>query len=118
MKYKTINGWTKAKMIAAIQTKMMDHPSISGLGGCTYLAADGNKCAVGVFIPDGHVAQEATCYMSTLLLEHPTLEGYMPLQLEALCQLQSVHDSDAMFDSSDRRPKLIAWIEENVEDAA
>lgn len=54
-KFKCINGYTKDKMIEMIKTRMLDHRSMNSVGTyCSYLAPDGNRCAVGVFIPDGH----------------------------------------------------------------
>lgn len=117
MKYQPINGWTKARIIEAIQTKMLDHPSTYG-NSCEYLAEDGNRCAVGVFIPDKHKGQTYFGFVHDLLQTFPDLKEVVPLDLAALQTLQTIHDMAADVDRSDRRPKLIAWIEENVEDAA
>lgn len=46
-------------------------PAVNRLGDnnytCTYLTGDGRKCAVGLCIPDGHVAQQCICGFSDLI---------------------------------------------------
>src|ERR1700676_2089328 len=100
--YKPINGFTKAKMIEMINNRMLDHPSrqIRGDGtvsGCMYKAGDGNRCAVGVFIPDGHDAENYPSYVNALLIAHPDLEQFMPLETNALRILQSIHDREDRY---------------------
>jgi len=117
-KYHAINGWTKERMIQIIREKMKDHPSLSLSGGCTYLAQDGNRCAVGVFIPDEHCTLAFGEGVRRLLLDNPDLRSKMPLEVEGLVKMQDVHDKYAedAFKKCDPRPELIRWIEENVED--
>lgn len=116
--YVTKNGWTKAKMIEAINTKMQDHPAVFDGGGCAYLASDGNRCAVGAFIPDEGF-EEALAFKGgvySLTDKFRDLKSKLPLELTALSILQSIHDEAAEKDQSDRRPEIIAWIERNVQD--
>ena len=54
IKYKTINGWTKDKMKAQVRAKNNGKRSLRRSGGCAYQVTDGNRCAAGCFIPDGH----------------------------------------------------------------
>jgi hypothetical protein len=124
--YKTVNGWTKAKMIEAIQTRMLDHPSTKKrteeeqkntgeVDRCVYLAEDGNHCAIGVFIPEGHAGEKAHGLVFKLLFDFPDLIARMPLKNEyALMEFQGVQDHCPS--TQDPRPLLIEWINENVED--
>lgn len=117
MKYKCINGWTKERMIEAIQTRMLDHPSYNTIPNfCVYKALDGNRCAIGVFIPDGHSGEYCNLSVSGLLQSYPDLTDLMPLPTYALITMQSVHDSvDRNLGKLDPRPVIINWINENVE---
>lgn len=118
--YKPLNGWTRDKMIRAIEVGMLDHrsmlPGQENGGSCAYRAADGGRCAVGLFIPDD-VWHDQPRWRSingddvgTLLDEYPGLEAYMPLPLDALRDMQVVHDRAA----GDPRPWLSAWVRANV----
>lgn len=122
--FKTINGWTKARMIQEIQTKMLDHKSTNGFV-CVYRAPDGNRCAMGVFIPDDLYDSKMECKNAHALTQRSShyeifkpLLAVLPLGFEGMTDLQAVHDNDYIQDTEDPRPRLIKWIEENVEDAA
>ena len=112
MKYKALNGWTKAKMIKHIKRnfkgKSMDHTDKN----CLYRAEDGRKCAVGMFIPDElYTVEMEGLSSSAVLREHPELVKFLPLQQNALDALQSVHDESYL----DETLKLMMdWIKENV----
>jgi hypothetical protein len=110
--FKPINGYTKTKMIEMIQTTMLDHPSMNGIQ-CAYLASDGNRCAVGVFLPNNHASLFDERDVRGLIGAHPELKGYMPLPLAAMTSLQDIHDDCP--DTEDPRPELINWINNNVE---
>lgn len=115
--FKTINGFTKAKMIEAVNTKMMDHKSFgyhkgAGASGCLYLAQDGNRCAVGIFIPTGHPAQDSGD-VRIMLPKFMDLLDVMPLKLEGLREMQRVHDQ---HESGDPRSAIIKWINEKVQE--
>lgn len=47
--------------------------SINDFDVCLYLAPNGNKCAVGAWIPDGHPAQNERCNARALVSRHPDL---------------------------------------------
>ncbi len=61
--------------------------------GCTYLnKKTGNKCAVGIFIPDGHKAQEYGGLASKNMVRlYPDLDFDKNLKL--LGKMQVIHDS-------------------------
>lgn len=40
---------------------------------CSYLTSDGRKCAVGLVLPDGHLAQSRVCPFYELTLEYQDL---------------------------------------------
>lgn len=113
-KYKTANGYTKAKMIETIKTKMLDHRSWHLCGIlCAYLAEDGNRCAIGCFIPDGHIALLSLMSVNGILTNYPDLKNFMPLESKVgLRKLQKTHDRAA----GDPRLKVLRWIETYVKD--
>lgn len=69
---------------------------------CLYLSKNGNKCAVGAWIPDGHPAQTLSGNVESLLDAHPDLfEENGPLFIKGLTTpetvivwqfLQKIHD--------------------------
>jgi hypothetical protein len=102
-------------MIQDIDMRMLDHQSCDSSGeNCVYLADDGNRCSIGVFIPDGHAGEKSKGMVQELLHFYPDLNALMPLDIDGLVQLQFVHDK--INGGLDRRPALKAWINENVED--
>jgi len=124
MKYVTRNGWTVAATKQAIMDgnkgkrahiyEAADTPGKGG--GCLYLTPDGNKCAVGCFIPDGHEGQSLRGSVHMLLASHRDLEDSMPLHRDALAELQEIHDEGYDRNSDDPRPALLRWIDANVTD--
>lgn len=116
MKYQPINGWTRDLMIKAIWQGNNGTKSIAYENVCRYRGPGGNKCAIGVFIPDDVYDSGYTEGMSAtdLLDLFPGLKSYMPLaDAIALDWLQRTHDHAGI---SDPRPLLEGWILENVED--
>jgi hypothetical protein len=114
--YKTINGWTKDKMKAQIRLKNNGKRSLSGeLDGCAYQAEDGNRCAAGCFIPDGHIALHFGDFIDLAIQIHPELKTSMPLDTEDMYKFQIAHDT--ANDKEDVRDVLCRWIDENVEDS-
>jgi hypothetical protein len=87
-----------------------------------YRASDGNKCAIGCFIPDDIYHPEMENQgLYTLLNKWSGLSFYMPLYADGLDGLQRVHDGLAISQSTlglDPRPVCINWIRENCVDAA
>lgn len=118
-KFKPINGWTKNTILAVIKARKYKFRAKEG-GLCRYLTADGNKCAIGLFIPDGHPAQLIQADALGLVRTYPSLLKIMPLPLSALIELQRVHDdhdySLVLFeDTVDVKAAMLAWVKENVQ---
>src|ERR1700677_3554187 len=100
--YKLANGWTKEKVLAQVKkynngTRAMKPTNV---GGCTYKAENGNRCAVGCFIPDNY---DVTAFYfvggaRALIKNYPDLAQYMPFDKPlALVEFQRAHDD--CFDS-------------------
>ena len=111
--YKTINGWTKEKMIAQIQMRNNGTVSVRG-GRCQYRAnhkPNGNACAVGCFIPDEDYQKRFEEQPLWFIIDQ--IPGKMPLEISGLHSMLGVHDRSL---NKDPRIKLIDWINANVED--
>lgn len=114
--FKAINGWTKKKMKAKIRKKndgtraISPNPSL-----CAYETRSGNRCAVGVFLPDDHVALIEWSPIRKVVRLYPGLYTILPLDLEGMSILQNIHDSYS--GDSDMRDILCNWVDGNVEDA-
>ena len=117
--HQTINGWTKEKMIETIYAGNKGKCAVIRNHFeqivCSYLTEDGNKCAVGCFIPDGHIAQTRTTTAGALLADYPDLVHFMPLEIAGLIVMQKTHDQFRAGEK-DPRPAIKLWIENNVED--
>jgi hypothetical protein len=48
-------------------------PAIGEDGVCCYLTKDGNKCAVGLVLPEGHRSQTMGCGFAELVKDYPEL---------------------------------------------
>lgn len=84
---------------------------------CTYLNTEGKKCAIGLFIPDGHSGQHYQGTVSGLLREYPDLRQYMPFSDERTnCMFQDIHDIE-LYKYTDtlqeQKDKLIKFVEDN-----
>lgn len=131
-KFKTINGWTKEKMIEEVRKRIYKGPSLrrvitpyvlgDGSGDerdvyhtiCSYRGDDGNKCGVGIFIPDDlYKSNMESKSVLGLLQDNSTLQNKMPLETKHMQALQIVHDRSNFSDNVTE--KLVNWIEENVE---
>jgi hypothetical protein len=117
MKFKPINFYTRAEIKAQIMERMLDHPSINFAQGhvqCAYKAPDGNHCAVGVFVPEGHPAETSLFNFDDTIEKYPDLRDRMSLPHEAMRELQELHDGTIV--GADPRLRLLAWIDAHVED--
>ena len=123
--FKPINGWTKERILEVIKARTHDGPSICTKEKyCVYKAIDGNKCAVGLFIPEGHPGQTYEGTVKSLVHLHPDLRDFMPLDIRSLHELQRVHDTESPYHESDfQRPfdgnaksAMIDWVEKYVRD--
>lgn len=120
---KTINGWTKAKMIEHIKAnfKGKSVSQISNSFGtseiCAYRGEQGKKCAVGMFIPDNNYSirmEKSDKNSAEFVIKNYNLDKDMPLEIRGMEILQNMHDR-----SSEQYVlnNLIEWIEETVEDS-
>jgi len=121
MSYNTIqNGWTKATMKAAIRKYNNGTPAVDyndeGVYSCEYKAKDGNRCAVGCFIPDGHEALQSGEPASSLAADYPDLEKVLPiLDADLINSFQLTHDRCRESDA-DLHKTLDNWIDDALED--
>lgn len=91
--FTTINGWTKAKMRAVIEARPLTASALDSSGRCVYLAPDGNKCAVGMFLPEGHPGVKTRLSAQGLLNNYK--EGLFPLNGSGMDALQLSHDLES-----------------------
>lgn len=113
MSYACINGWTKADMLKVIEARPSTKPASDG-EFCAYLAPDGSKCAVGLFLPDGHPGQQHRGALRSLLENYPELQDALPLASDYMRILQNSHDrgpSDANV-----KKLMLNWVKNEVED--
>lgn len=69
---------------------------------CSYFDDRGRKCAVGIFIPDGHPAQKYVGNVEELLRTYPDLPDPLIFDNFALLQsLQRVHDQCPNWNGND-----------------
>lgn len=119
--YSTINGWTKKSFIEHVKKNFKGKAVITNnfpsFFRCQYLTKDGRKCAVGLFIPDGHIGQTSSGDVISLLNQHPSLSINMPLNTEAMKIFQNKHDNLNYKESvKTQLACLISWISANVVD--
>lgn len=115
--YKTINGWTKDRMKAQIN-KYNNGTKSESNEFCVYETERGNRCAVGCFIPDLHNGLHYRGNVHNLVLKYSDLKRYMPLTIDAMKQLQRVHDRfDKRNSYKDIKQAMYAWIDSAVVDS-
>lgn len=81
---------------------------------CSYLTEDGKKCAIGLFIPNGHEAQLSTLEVHSLLEHYPDLWKHMPSKdIVFLMDFQNTHDFELSHEDSleDQKKTLIKFVE-------
>ena len=66
-----------------------------GDGGCFYWKPEGNACAIGVLLPNGHPGQHFFGPVGDLLSSHKDLWSIVPdgMSLRDLTEVQDVHDA-------------------------
>lgn len=135
--FKPINGYTKASILAKINSSFQGKAQevFKGdaaeelAGSCLYRMKDGRRCAVGLFIPDSvetlksggfNITIESFKGSATALLSNnPGLREVMPLDVIALNAFQNVHDHmDRTLAIDEQKAVLCAWVNENVVDDA
>ena len=93
-----LNGWTDSTIKKTIN-KNFTGRAFNEHGVCKYLTKDGKKCAVGIFIPDGHEAQMMEGIVKDLLHKYKDLLDILPLNSNSLLLLQRYHDLNLNFRS-------------------
>lgn len=118
--YEPINGWTKSQIIEALKrgnngTRSVEEGADELNFQCLYRGPGGNKCGVGVFIPDDVYDQKIeTLSAGSVLQNFPGLKDFMPLIASGMDRLQEVHDR--CQHGKDPRPLMIQWVEVNVKE--
>lgn len=108
-----INGWTKETILKVIKNRKFEGRALIE-GCCCYLDEQGNKCAVGLFIPDGHpAAKEHQMLARSLLNKYKDLENIMPISIDYINLFQRSHDQPDKKNSA--KEKMIQWVEENIQ---
>jgi hypothetical protein len=102
--YKTINGWTKQKMIDHVIAEFRGR-SVNTSKSCQYRGPNGKKCAIGMFIPDSIYKDDMDGILgrySNVATAYPKINDFMPLNPMACKYLQDVHDGNSkeFFDMS------------------
>lgn len=118
MRYETVNGWTKKKMIAHIKKNFKGQSKMSMFEGhsatCLYRGPKGKKCAVGLFIPDEvYSPGMEDKNVAAIVKRYPKLLSVLPLSSVALGNLQYIHDYH-LQNKATLLKKMINWINENV----
>lgn len=103
MKHKLRPGFTKASVMEQIKKYNNGTKSTDGIS-CSYLTPDGNRCAIGAFIPTNHPALLSIALtVNNLLEEFPDLRPLMPFDTHlALYYFQGSHDccsENSVYDS-------------------
>lgn len=111
--YKTINGWTKEKMIQHVKDNFKGK-SVNLSGLCVYRGRNETKCAAGLFMKDEDYSFAFEHRnIKTLMKEHPEIKDSMPLDSDGMISLQFIHDERV---AEDPLPKILNFIEHEVSD--
>lgn len=129
MKYKAINGWTKATMKEQFKKMNNGTKCTNVRGACTYRGPNNNACAVGAFIPDEFYSrslENKTPREPEFILDigydnldfgffdiKPELSMFVPLEPQGLLEMQMVHDTG---ENSGVHKRVCEWIDKNVKD--
>ena len=124
--HKTKGEWTKENIIDHI---ILNFKGKSILGNdntrCAYRGDHGKKCAVGMFIPDelyrptmDKPEDTLDDMMAQTIIDKYNLSEYMPLDSDAMRDLQMVHDGTRVNDYRSNDvilEEMVAWIEREVQ---
>lgn len=117
MKYTTQNGFSKDDILRRLDDEFLGKAAVEGFDDrCVYLTREGKKCAVGLFIADGHPGQDFHGSVFELVAEYDDLLDVLPLSLPGMTSFQRTHDNMVAHNVSITEQKNILknWIEENV----
>ena len=105
----------KDKIIEVIRNEFKGQAMNEWKSDCAYLSPDGKKCAIGIFIPDGHMAFTQEYGVEELLAFYPDLKKHMPSSdVKLLGKFQEVHDNlNAHSSVEEQRDMLIKFVMEN-----
>ena len=114
--YKLRNGFKKWEVISLIEQFNNGERSFNAFADqCVYETDDGNHCAVGCFIPDGHPGMKSLDAVRELLDLYPDLKECMPLSIVGMTALQEVHDVHHK-EVLDVKTRMINWVKANVKE--
>ena len=116
--YKTINGWTKKSMVEHIKKEFRGKSAMSAeLGSpCLYRGPNGEKCAVGMFIPDYLYKKNmegAGCYEGGYPFD--SIQHVMPLALDQLGGKDGLQEAHDISKPDETLSDMLTWIDKNVE---
>lgn len=95
---------TKQEVFDKVMERFLDHTgrAVDERFFCMYKTEDGNKCAVGIFIPDGHDAQDFNGPVEELIEKFPTsLPEEIYAYEDMMCKFQEVHDDLMSWDENE-----------------
>lgn len=124
MKYPTINGWTKQRIIDHIKTNFKGKSVSKKANGeqCMYRGPNGKKCGVGLFIPDDKYHPDLDNAQASggtsayhVLTRHVEIQQHMPLNIDEMGKFQRIHDGSVSDEGC--LSNMLNWIERNVQDS-
>lgn len=116
MNYRTVNNYTKQKMIEIINREFIGKAvNTEDYSQCYYKSPDGKKCAIGCFITEDRYTESFENLSAETLLNNFSIGFLMPLEENGLMQFQYYHDNlDNEVSPEEQKQLLIEWIEKNV----
>ncbi len=96
MKTELLNGWTIGSVMNKIKKYNNGNKAVDSDRACTYMAPDGNRCAIGCLLSED-VAMKAANFIgpstaaSALMVHWPELR--LPFNANNADQFQGVHDN-------------------------
>lgn len=118
--YTLKKGWTRQRVMEQFKKYNNGTRAHSGLD-CVYMTPNGNRCAVGAFIPDDHAGLRLYGTAMLLLGQYPGLLEFMPFDdVAALTAMQRAHDQcrNDQGDSGDTYAAMAHFLETQVQEVA
>lgn len=92
-KFELAKGWTKKKVMDQVKKFNNNTRSMGDKDSCAYKNNEGNRCAIGCFIPNRSRAFGSSWGVEDLLGMFPQLKKSMPFEdVKALIACQEAHD--------------------------